>query len=222
MVFVLSEMRCLAEDAHKVRALAHAQFATHRMAPGWRGCRVGFSLFQHGQLIVFEQWATLAAFHRHLQSGRGIAFLNAIQSLLTTEAVSRIITTANDDLAADIIDATTIDFLVYQARCRSNDAAEARETLSAVDALFQTCPGFLGSYLAEDIFEPGCFLGVAEWRDPRDAKAASVEPELLRLAVAAAPLFRDPLRFRLLNAASAESTCIQTLSLAEHLADVFA
>lgn len=192
------------------------------MAPGWRGCRIGFSLFQRGQLMVFEQWATLAAFHRHLQSGRGIAFLNAIQPLLTTEAVSRIITTADDDLAVDIMDARTIDFLVYQARCQEKDAAEARETLSAVDALFRTCPGFLGSHLAEDIFEPGCFLGIVEWRDPRDARAASVEHELLRLAIAAAPLFRDPLRFRLLNAAAVESTSFQAQSLADHLADVFA
>jgi quinol monooxygenase YgiN len=220
MIFVLSEMCCRAEDVYKLRALAYAQFSTHRMAPGWRGCRIGFDLSTTGRMMLFEQWASASAFHRHLQSGRAISFANAIERLLVRPDIPRLVqTVGSGDL--DVFDTAATEFMIYQARSRHADTTDARETLLAVDAMFRTCPGYLASHLAEDIFEPGCFFGVSEWREPRDAKTATVEPELLRLTVAAAPLFRDPLRFRLLNTVAVEHLDIPRRSLAEHLDDVF-
>jgi quinol monooxygenase YgiN len=214
-------MCCHAEDVHKVRALVYAQFATHRMAPGWRGCRTGFDLFTPGRLVLFEQWATAAAFRRHLQSGRAISFFGTIEARSFEMRGLRIVHKAGDeDVGLDVVDATATEFLIYQARCRATDPTEACEALSAIDALFRTCPGYVASHLAEDIFERGCFFGLAEWREPREAKAATTQPELLRLTVAAAPLFRDPLRFRLLNAASVEHVQMPRRSLAEHLSDI--
>jgi quinol monooxygenase YgiN len=214
VAFVLAEICCPAEDAHRLRALVKVQFATHRMAAGWRGCRIGFDLLAPGRLVLFEQWATAAALQLHLRSGRNIAFVDAVRPLLAGLPTTRIIETADDDDATgDIVDAAdtpATEFLIYQTRRHGTDDADAREALAAVDALFRTCPGYLASHLAEDILE---------WREPRDAMAAAVEPELLRLAVAAAPLFREPLRFRRLGAIFVDAVETSPRSLAEHLAD---
>ena len=224
MAFILSEVYCHPEDVHKVRALVHAQFSTHRMASGWRGCRIGFDLFTPARLVLFEKWTSAAAFHRHLHTGRAMTFIDAMQGLMVTPTMPRLVQTAAEVSASeDVVYATATDFLIYQARCRGADtgeAREAREALCAIDALFRICPGFLASSLAEDIFEAGCFFGMVEWQNPHDAAVATVEPELLRLTVAAAPLFRNPLRFRLLNAVSVESVNPPGRLLGESLIDL--